>query len=293
MDLFLRCSIWIAANAPHHIAFGRENLVAGTQLRLLLSSFHYGVGLPSGWRRLRTSSTTGKAQCWTPATDCWARERDRPDTASRNPPRTRPGEYVAERHNREFLRGVPLPATQATAVSPDRSFSCRALDRLLFNQFFIAFARALVYAPPSMTHHNCIVIPPEVKKRLRTLATQDEDLLLRDREMWEQYCQKAHYRRIWEKLGKDERKLVKDRNPEGGEYDFLCAIAEYLKRPGEARNPFDLCTSLRALRPASKALASPRRRQSSRPALHRRAAVGSRIRRHSKARCGKIAGPAG
>jgi len=104
-----------------------------------------------------------------------------------------------------------------------------------------------------------IVIPTGLKKRLRTAATQDQDLLAEDREMWEQYCLKAHYRCIWQKLGKDERKLVKDKNPESGEYDFLYAIADCLKSPGEAASPFDIYASLPSQRQASKASTSSRR----------------------------------
>ena len=114
-----------------------------------------------------------------------------------------------------------------------------------------------MYAPPVETLDTDVVISPRVKKRLRVLATQDQNLLARDREIWEQYCQKAHYRRIWEKLGKDERKLFRDGNRESGEYDFLDAIADYLNGPGEALNPFELCRSLRALRPASKSCCHP------------------------------------
>jgi len=84
-----------------------------------------------------------------------------------------------------------------------------------------------------------VTIPPALKKRLRRLATEDADLLLEQRDMWEQHCLRGHYRRVWQKLCKQERELLKGQNPECLEHDLIRAIADHLHRPAVGPNPFD------------------------------------------------------
>jgi len=85
-----------------------------------------------------------------------------------------------------------------------------------------------------------VTIPPGLKKRLRSLATEDEDLLQENRDQWENHCLRAHYRRVWEKLGQHERKLLREKNPDCMDYVIITAVADYLHRPADAKNPFEV-----------------------------------------------------
>ena len=89
-----------------------------------------------------------------------------------------------------------------------------------------------------MSRHTSITIPEKIRKRLEAIAGDDEVLLAAQRDRWDNFLLRSHYRRIWEKLGRAERRSIRTLNPDKKEYDFLRAIADLAPRREGQGNPF-------------------------------------------------------
>ncbi len=74
-----------------------------------------------------------------------------------------------------------------------------------------------------------VTIPLAFKNRLKKLACEDGDLLEEELKEAKERCLHRHYRRIWQKLSKKERLLIKQKNPDRHEYIYCDAIGEAIK----------------------------------------------------------------
>jgi len=86
--------------------------------------------------------------------------------------------------------------------------------------------------------HTSITIPANIRKRVALIATDDDDLLVKDRRRWEESALRSHFRRVCRKLSGTERESIRTLNPGRPDYDFVEAIADLARLPDRKANRF-------------------------------------------------------